>query len=241
MSSKKKYQSSKKKYQELQEFVYKLYSDQESLRAVLQKLDLKWKYGEDITEDLETTIHHYEGFEVLLYYFVRKNSKEAINRFLDDLSLTGTEEAQFLDNIATRYSDLADPFQEFVLTRRGTINHLTRISVEGSFYDPDNQIVQIGFSVYTFKKKIMQVRDDVDDFMWLIEGIIEQINKALEQCQDKNSPLSENYIKILEEKFNNLDEDYQNLKDNIGTLTGNLTSRESSVSTSNIDFGEDDA
>jgi hypothetical protein len=232
---------SKEKYQELQNFVYKLYSDQESLISVLQNLNLKWKYGEDITEYLDTTIQRYQGFEVLLYYFMRKDSEDEKNSFLTNLSLIETEEAQFLDDIATRYSDLAAPFREFLLTRRGTINHLTRISVEGIFYAPDDQRVQIGFSVYTFKKKIMQVRDDVDDFIWFIEGIVEQINTALENCQNTNSPLSENYIKILEQRFSELDEDYQKLKDNIEALTGNTSSRESSVSTSNIDFGEDDA
>jgi len=227
--------------EELKSFVHQLYNDQETVRSVLSMLDTAWKSGEDVHERFDNVIHRYKAIRVFFYYLVRRGSNSEKANFLRDLNLEGTVQADFLNDLAERYFELDNLFKEFVLSRHGAVNHLTQISVEGVFYSPQVQSVQASFSIYSFRNKLIQVRDDVDDFIWLAEGIVEVINRAIQECLEKNSPISTNYTDILQNRFSSFEEDFQELRDLLSKLKGDSSySLNQQVSADDEEYDVDD-
>lgn len=224
------------KREQWQRFAERLYDNQESIHTVLKQLDIKWKLGEEIQDELDTILNRYEELMLFVYYLVFSDSSLKKEKVINDADLN-REQIEFFDSLVRQYQSLEPVFIDFIRKTRGIENHLTRIRKEGSFYDPDNQVVQAAFSLYTNDRKLMQVRDDVDDFIWLAEGLIEMTNTALEQCKEQSSPLSKDYIDILNQRFDSLDEDYQKLQDLIRTLKSGKPSSGGGYSIPDEDFG----
>jgi hypothetical protein len=218
----------KEKNREVQrrDFIRELYQDRESVGIILKKLDIKWKSGDTIADELDSILNRYDALRVFFEYLVREaktleGDKEVESErieFLNNLELVNTPEADFLDELADKFRNLEKPFRGYILSKRGAINHLQSISVEGVYYNSDVQNVQAGFSLYTFDKRVFQTKDDVDDFIWLAEGILEVVIKALEECKNNKYLLSEDYIKLLKTRFKSLDEKYQNFQELIENL-----------------------
>lgn len=212
---------------EQREYIAQIYQNKASVEAILKKLDFKWKSGDSI--ELDKVLNRYEALMVFFQYLVRKDSEKI--SFLEKLELLDTEEADFLDNLANQFSNLEKPFRNYILSRRGAINHLSRISIGGVYYNPDIQTVQAGFSLYTFDSRVLETKDDIDDFIWLSEGILEVVINALEECRDKSSPISQEYVDILKVRFKSMDEKYSKLKELIDALD--------STSDSSLDLSEE--
>lgn len=209
------------------DFILELYQDRESVGIILKKLDIKWKSGDTIADELDRILNRYDALMVFFEYLVRetktlegdKKVESQRIEFLNNLQLLDTPEAEFLDELADKFRNLEKPFRDYILSKRGAINHLQSISVEGVYYNSDVQNVQAGFSLYTFDKRVFQTKDDVDDFIWLAEGILEVVIKALEECKNNNYLLSEDYIKVVKTRFKSIDEKYQKFQkliDNLG-------------------------
>lgn len=214
--------------EEKRNLIFEIYKNREVIEEILKELDCKWKKGEVILDELDRILNRDESIRIFFEYLIQKDIEEVKskeknidlkdNNFPEILDLPNGEEIKdFLDGLANKYDKLAKPFREYILGKRGIVNHLSKISVDGIHYNLETENVQAGFSLYTFDKKVFQTRDDVDDFIWLAQGIIEIINQALECC-DRDKSLSEDYRRTLTQRFTSMNSAYRKLETSIEKL-----------------------
>jgi hypothetical protein len=195
---------------ELKTHIQQLFDDQTTVQEILQELDNNWKRGKNIRDDIDRIRHRFDAMSVVFDYILR--SKRRRSELLDQLGIADTDEARFLESLVSKYSALDDPLLEAAYYRTGVLNHLKSFGTEDYFYDPVYQMVLVQFSVYTETKRLMQVRNHVDDIIWLADSMIEVCSRALHLCSEKQSPIAKDYIGNLKERLKSLEESFKDFQ-----------------------------
>jgi hypothetical protein len=206
--------------------ILELYQDRTLVEEILNNLDNQWKKGDEIIDRIDLTINRYEAMITFFEYLVVNSSKLAsdensegedndseVESFFEISSLADGEKIKdFLDGLVRHYSKLEKPFREYLFNKKGIVNHLSAISIDGIHYTPELQTIQAAFSLYTFDRKIFYSKDDIDDFIWLSQNIMFVVVRAITKCQENGSHISENYRKILRKRFEVMGESYKELE-----------------------------
>lgn len=195
----------------MRDAIYQLCEDQENVQAILDGLKLSWMQGEDIRNRLELIIHRFRLIIVFLEYL--SSGEKWRSQLLEKLELTGSKEAGIFDRWVERYSELEQAVDDYFYYRGGTLNHMLRFGPEGVFYDVERKIVLVQFSIYSDAERLVQIRNHVDDVIWLATNLIEVTNHAIKACSENKSPLSENYVENLKRRLKQLTEVYQEFED----------------------------
>ncbi|SRR6266568_5417617 len=193
--------------------IHQLYDNQSSVYETLDKLDRTWKFGEDVQDQIDSLLIRFEALRPFFDYVLRSDIRR--HNLLEELDLLETDEAKFLDILTNKYYSLADPLAEFAYIQAGIINYLHSFGREGSTYDPINQTLSVQISLYSRSKKIVQMRNLVEDFIWLACKLLEVVTDALNSCSKNKNVLSPYAIKNLEIRFAELKDYFQKFEEAI--------------------------